>query len=96
MAYRFVRSWVLPKFFDIMEPEQRDREELKTQLNELQNTTKFVMDTVSQTLETVAAQQEQTGKLLSLLASAPAKGGCHLECDPFQTRTCRACRPTSP
>ncbi|CAD5224907.1 unnamed protein product [Bursaphelenchus okinawaensis] len=69
LAYKFIRSFFLPKFFDILDPEERERQELKTQLNELQNTTKFVMDTVSQTLETVATQQNQLSRALTLLSN---------------------------
>ncbi|CAD5231687.1 unnamed protein product [Bursaphelenchus xylophilus] len=69
LAYKFIRSFFLPKFFDIIDPEEKERRELKEQLNELQNTTKFVMDTVSQTLETVATQQNQLNRALSLLSN---------------------------
>ncbi|KAI6213439.1 hypothetical protein M3Y94_00150400 [Aphelenchoides besseyi] len=62
MAYKFVRSWVLPKFFDLVDPEEEERRALRTQLDELQNTTKFIMGTVNQTLDSVAAQQEQLNR----------------------------------
>lgn len=72
LIYKFLRSWVLPRFFDIADPAEKERSELKSQLNELQNTTKFVMDTVSQTLETVAAQQEQLNRALTLISAQKA------------------------
>src|SRR4051794_40180996 len=36
-------------------------------MNELQNSTKFIMDSVVQTLETVSAQQEQLNRALMLM-----------------------------
>jgi hypothetical protein len=47
MAYKFVRSWLLPKFFDIADPAEEEKRELQNRLNELQNSTKFVLDTVT-------------------------------------------------
>ncbi|KAI6242065.1 Oxidoreductase, short chain dehydrogenase/reductase family protein [Aphelenchoides fujianensis] len=73
MTYRFVRTWVLPRFFDVVDPEEAERRALRTQLNELQNTTKFIMDSVNQTLETVATQQEQLNRALGAIANGGAK-----------------------
>jgi len=69
IAYKFVRSWLLPKFFDIADPADEERKELHNQLNELQNTTKFVMDSVSQCSDTVQAQQEQLNRALTLISN---------------------------
>lgn len=74
VAYKFVRSWLLPKFFDIADPAEEERRELHNQLNELQNTTKFVMDTVTQCAETIASQQEQLNRALTLISNSNGKG----------------------
>ncbi|KAI6228773.1 hypothetical protein M3Y99_01185900 [Aphelenchoides fujianensis] len=73
MTYRFVRTWVLPRFFDVVDPEEAERRALRTQLNELQNTTKFILDSVNQTLESVAQQQEQLNRALGAVANGGAK-----------------------
>uniref|UniRef100_A0AC34R9M9 Peroxisomal membrane protein PEX14 n=1 Tax=Panagrolaimus sp. JU765 TaxID=591449 RepID=A0AC34R9M9_9BILA len=67
MAYRFMRSWVLPKFFNVPEVEDEKLANLQTQVNELQNSTKFIMDSVEQTLASVSAQQEQLNRALMLM-----------------------------
>ncbi|KAI1720796.1 peroxisomal membrane anchor protein (Pex14p) conserved region domain-containing protein [Ditylenchus destructor] len=68
-GYKFIRSWVLPRFFDIPDPAQQQIIALQTQMNELQNSTKFIMDSVVQTLETVSAQQEQLNRALVLMSA---------------------------
>ena len=69
-----MRSFVLPRFFDIHDPADEELRTLRTQLNELQNTIKFVMDTSNQTLETVAAQKEQLTSALNLISAQNGKG----------------------
>jgi hypothetical protein len=70
MVYKFVRSWLLPKFFDIADPAEEERRELHTRLNELQNSTKFVMDTVTTCSDTVSSQQEQLNRALTLISNS--------------------------
>lgn len=79
MAYKFVRSWLLPKFFDIADPVEEERRELHNQLNELQNTTKVVMDSVSQCSYTVSAQQEQLDRALTFISNN-GRGTCLNNC----------------
>lgn len=79
MAYKFVRSWLLPKFFDIADPAEEERRELHNQLNELQNTTKVVMDSVSQCSYTVSAQQEQLDRALTFISNN-GRGRCLNNC----------------
>lgn len=79
MAYKFFRSWLLPKFFDIADPEEQERRELHSQLNELQNTTKDVMHTVSQCAETVSSQQEQLNRALTLVSANKGNFLCFLK-----------------
>uniref|UniRef100_A0AC34FZ91 Peroxisomal membrane protein PEX14 n=1 Tax=Panagrolaimus sp. ES5 TaxID=591445 RepID=A0AC34FZ91_9BILA len=69
MAYKVMRTWVLPKFFNIPEPGNEKLEYLQNQVNELQNSTKFIMDSVEQTLQTVSAQQEQLNRALLLMSN---------------------------
>jgi hypothetical protein len=76
MAYKLVRSWLLPKFFDIPDPAQEQLDTLHTQMDDLQNTTKYIMESVAQTLETVSAQQEQLNRALVLMShNGSANGG---------------------
>uniref|UniRef100_A0A915EK80 Peroxisomal membrane protein PEX14 n=1 Tax=Ditylenchus dipsaci TaxID=166011 RepID=A0A915EK80_9BILA len=69
VGYKFIRSWLLPRFFNIPDPAQERVDALQTQMNELQNSTKFIMDSVVQTLETVSAQQEQLNRALVLMSA---------------------------
>uniref|UniRef100_A0A914Y8Q0 Peroxin-14 n=1 Tax=Panagrolaimus superbus TaxID=310955 RepID=A0A914Y8Q0_9BILA len=69
MAYKVMRTWVLPKFFNIPEPGNEKLEYLQNQVNDLQNSTKFIMDSVEQTLQTVSAQQEQLNRALLLMSN---------------------------
>uniref|UniRef100_A0A914EEX9 Peroxisomal membrane protein PEX14 n=1 Tax=Acrobeloides nanus TaxID=290746 RepID=A0A914EEX9_9BILA len=69
MAYKLVRSWVLPRFFGVPDPADEQMQNLQTQINELQNSTKFIMDSVEQTLQTVSAQQEQLNRALLMMHS---------------------------
>uniref|UniRef100_A0A7E4UND3 Peroxisomal membrane protein PEX14 n=1 Tax=Panagrellus redivivus TaxID=6233 RepID=A0A7E4UND3_PANRE len=64
LAYRFVKTWVLPKFFNVPNEEDQKLEQLQQQVNELQNSTKFIMDSVEQTLQLVSTQQQQLSQLL--------------------------------
>ncbi|KAE9547825.1 hypothetical protein FO519_008960 [Halicephalobus sp. NKZ332] len=68
MAYRLMRSWVLPKFFNYPDEEDKKLAALQNQVNELQNSTKFIMDSVEQTLSTVSAQQEQLNRALLIMS----------------------------
>lgn len=70
MVYKFVRSWLLPKFLDIADPAEEERRELHTRLNELQNSTKFVMDSVTSCSDTISAQQEQLNRALTLISNS--------------------------
>jgi hypothetical protein len=61
MAYKLMRSWVLPKFFNIPESENDNMEHLQTKVNELQNSNKFILDSVQQ-------QEEKLDRALSLMS----------------------------
>lgn len=63
-GYRFLRSVVLPRFFDVPDPALEEQRQLQQQIADLQNSMKFVMDSVVQTLQTVNQQQEQLNALL--------------------------------
>ncbi|CAJ0603042.1 unnamed protein product [Cylicocyclus nassatus] len=63
-GYRFLRSFVLPRFFDIPDPATEEVRQLQGQVNELQNSIKFVLDSVSQTTSMLAAQQQEISKAL--------------------------------
>ena len=69
MAYKFMRSWVLPKFFNYPDEEDSKIMSLQNQINDLQNSTKFVLDSVQQILSTLSFQQEQFGKILLTMSS---------------------------
>ncbi|CAJ0930805.1 unnamed protein product, partial [Mesorhabditis belari] len=68
-GYRFLRSYVLPRFFDIPDPAMEETRQLQQQLNDLQNSMKFVIDSVSQTTQTLAMQQEEISKALLSISS---------------------------
>lgn len=73
-GYRFVRSVILPKFFDVPDPAVEEQRQLQMQVNELQNSIKFVMDSVNQTLQAVNHQNEQISRAL-LLRPFDGNGG---------------------
>jgi len=63
-GYRFFRGYVFPKFFDVPDPAQEEKRMLEQQINELQNSMKFVMDSIQQ----LSQQQEHLSR--TLLASS--------------------------
>uniref|UniRef100_A0A1I7UCU4 Peroxisomal membrane protein PEX14 n=1 Tax=Caenorhabditis tropicalis TaxID=1561998 RepID=A0A1I7UCU4_9PELO len=71
-GYRFVRSYILPKFFDIPDPATEEIRQLQTQVNELQNSIKFIMDSVSQTTQQLATQQAEISRALYSVANRDA------------------------
>lgn len=71
-GYRFLRSYVLPKFFDIPDPATEELRLLQGQVNELQNSIKFVMDSVSQTTQALATQQQEIAKALHSISGRDA------------------------
>ncbi|CAL2040420.1 unnamed protein product [Caenorhabditis brenneri] len=71
-GYRFVRSYVLPKFFDIPDPATEEIRQLQSQVNDLQNSIKFIMDSVSQTTQQLATQQAEISRALYSVANRDA------------------------
>ncbi|MFH4976803.1 hypothetical protein AB6A40_003512 [Gnathostoma spinigerum] len=67
-GYRFLRSVVLPKFFDVPDPSTEDQRQFLIQMNEMQNSMKFVMDSVTQTLQMVNRQQELLERVVSTMS----------------------------
>ncbi|CAI4227167.1 unnamed protein product [Auanema sp. JU1783] len=65
-GYRFLRSYVLPKFFDIPDPASLELRRLQSQVNELQNSMKFVLDSVSQTTQALTQLSETQVDISSL------------------------------
>ncbi|KHJ98986.1 Choline/Carnitine O-acyltransferase [Oesophagostomum dentatum] len=71
-GYRFLRSFVLPRFFDIPDPATEEVRQLQVcfhsvdlvQVNELQNSIKFVLDSVSQTTSMLGCQQQEINRAL--------------------------------
>ncbi|VDL73835.1 unnamed protein product [Nippostrongylus brasiliensis] len=63
-GYRFMRSFVLPRFFDIPDPASEELRQLQLQVNELQNSIKFVLDSISQTTTLLTAQQQDVNRAL--------------------------------
>lgn len=63
-GYRFLRSYVLPRFFDIPDPATEEVRQLQVQVNELQNSIKFVLDSISQTTTMLASQQQEINRAL--------------------------------
>lgn len=68
-GYRFIRSYILPRFFDIPDSALEETRQLQQQVNELQNSMKFVIDSVSQTTQTLALQQEDISKVLMTISN---------------------------
>lgn len=68
-GYRFMRSYVLPKFFDIPDPATEELRQLKEQVNDLQSSIKFVMDSVSQTSQQLSTQQTDISRALYSVSS---------------------------
>ncbi|GMT25978.1 hypothetical protein PFISCL1PPCAC_17275 [Pristionchus fissidentatus] len=71
-GYKLLRSWVLPKFFDIPDPAADEARRLQEQVTELQNSVKFVMDSVAQTSRVLAEQQNEVSRALVNLHSRDA------------------------
>ncbi|CAB3409899.1 unnamed protein product [Caenorhabditis bovis] len=71
-GYRFMRSFILPKFFDIPDPATEEIRQLQSQVNDLQNSIKFIMDTVSQTTQQLATQQAEITRALYSVSSRDA------------------------
>ncbi|PAV63643.1 hypothetical protein WR25_05806 [Diploscapter pachys] len=71
-GYRFLRSYVLPKFFDIPDPATEEIRQLQQQMTELQNSMKFVMDSVSQTTQQLAEQQQEISRTLFTIGNRDA------------------------
>ncbi|EGT36347.1 hypothetical protein CAEBREN_18725 [Caenorhabditis brenneri] len=71
-GYRFVRSYILPKFFDIPDPATEEIRQLQSQVNDLQNSIKFIMDSVSQTTQQLATQQAEISRALYSVANRDA------------------------
>ncbi|CAI2350313.1 unnamed protein product [Caenorhabditis sp. 36 PRJEB53466] len=71
-GYRFVRSYVLPRFFDIPDPATEEIRQLQSQVNDLQNSIKFIMDSVSQTTQQLATQQAEISRALYSVANRDA------------------------
>lgn len=68
-GYRFVRSFVLPRFFNVLDPAEEEQRQLQNQINDLQNSMKFVMDSVVQTLRKVEEQQESLNRAMSMVST---------------------------
>ncbi|VDO74901.1 unnamed protein product [Heligmosomoides polygyrus] len=64
VGYRFVRSFILPRFFDIPDPATEEMRQLQVQVNELQNSIKFVLDSISQTTSMLSGQQQEINRAL--------------------------------
>lgn len=71
-GYRFVRSYVLPRFFDIPDPATEEIRQLQSQVDDLQNSIKFIMDSVSQTTQQLATQQSEISRALYSVANRDA------------------------
>ncbi|CAP26335.1 Protein CBR-PRX-14 [Caenorhabditis briggsae] len=71
-GYRFVRSYILPRFFDIPDPATEEIRQLQSQVNDLQNSIKFIMDSVSQTTQQLATQQAEISRALYSVANRDA------------------------
>ncbi|GMR49216.1 hypothetical protein PMAYCL1PPCAC_19411, partial [Pristionchus mayeri] len=71
-GYKLLRTWVLPKFFDIPDPAVEEARRLQEQVTELQNSVKFVMDSVAQTSRVLAEQQNEVSRALVNLHSRDA------------------------
>ncbi|GMS96835.1 hypothetical protein PENTCL1PPCAC_19010, partial [Pristionchus entomophagus] len=71
-GYKLLRSWALPKFFDIPDPAAEEARRLQEQMTELQNSVKFVMDSVAQTSRVLAEQQNEVSRALVNLHSRDA------------------------
>lgn len=63
-GYRFLRSFILPRFFDIPDPATEEVRQLQAQVNELQNSIKFVLDSISQTTSVLLSQQQEVNRAL--------------------------------
>ncbi|CAD6197134.1 unnamed protein product [Caenorhabditis auriculariae] len=63
-GYRFLRSFVLPRFFNVPDPATEEIRQLQSQVNDLQNSIKFIMDSVSQTTQQLASQQAEITRAL--------------------------------
>lgn len=63
-GYRFLRSFILPRFFDIPDPATMEVRQLQVQMNELQNSIKFVLDSISQTTSVLLNQQQEVNRAL--------------------------------
>ncbi|KAF1757617.1 hypothetical protein GCK72_014073 [Caenorhabditis remanei] len=71
-GYRFIRSYILPRFFDIPDPATEETRQLQAQVNDLQNSIKFIMDSVSQTTQQLATQQAEISRALYSVANRDA------------------------
>ncbi|VDM57710.1 unnamed protein product [Angiostrongylus costaricensis] len=63
-GYRFLRSFILPRFFDIADPATEEVRQLQMQVNELQNSIKFVLDSISQSTSVLLSQQQEVNRAL--------------------------------
>ncbi|KAL6738454.1 peroxisomal membrane anchor protein region [Ancylostoma duodenale] len=63
-GYRFLRSYILPRFFDIPDPATEEVRQLQVQVNELHNSIKFVLDSISQTTSMLGTQQQEINRAL--------------------------------
>ncbi|KJH52235.1 peroxisomal membrane anchor protein region [Dictyocaulus viviparus] len=72
VAYRFVRSFILPHFIDISDPATAEVRQLQVQVNELQNSIKFVLDSISQTTSMLINQQQEINRALLVVGKRDA------------------------
>lgn len=82
-GYRLIRSFILPRFFNVPDPAIEEQRQIENQINELQNSMKFVMDSVVQTLKKVEEQQECLNRAVSLLS--PYANGDHYDSKQLQS-----------
>ncbi|KAE9419924.1 hypothetical protein Angca_000457, partial [Angiostrongylus cantonensis] len=67
-GYRFLRSFILPRFFNIPDPGTEELRQLQVQVNELQNSIKFVLDSISQSTSVLLSQQQEVNRALLTVA----------------------------
>ncbi|CAJ0572462.1 unnamed protein product, partial [Mesorhabditis spiculigera] len=65
-GYHLLRTYVLPRF-NIPDPATEEVRQLQQQINELQNSMKFVIDSVSQQTQTLAMHQDEVSKALLMV-----------------------------
>jgi esterase/lipase len=67
--YRFVRSWILPKFFGLKNPENERIKNIEKQIVSITETNKAIVESVKQTIGTICEQNEQINRSLLIIQS---------------------------